>query len=213
MPAHPVASDYREAALPQAQGAALGPVKAQVNAKVSLFRLQSPWLVVSPAALPRQVRGRRTSQANLRSQEDGRIRQWVREQTGIEFRQYLLCCFLSNLRACRHCDCPAATGQDDPGRRRPRSVMSTKPLLRIEGIWLVVERHGSPSLFFRGSRYPHLILGFGILRPKAVVRHSKTPSLRTIATLETTANPLTADTSRFDSRPAGGHRFSSPLRQ
>jgi hypothetical protein len=44
--------------------------------------------------------------------------------------------------------------------------MSTKPLLRIEGIWLVVERHGSPSLFFRGSGYPHLILGFGILRPR-----------------------------------------------
>src|SRR5215218_6546339 len=80
------------------------------------------------------------------------------------------------LRACRHCDCPAATGQDDPGRRRPSSVMSTKPLLRIEGIWLVVERHGSPSLFFRGRCYPHLILGFSILRPQAVVRHSKTPS-------------------------------------
>ncbi len=57
---------------------------------------------------------------------------------------------IAPLRAFRHGDCPAATGQDDPGRRRPSSVMSTKPLLRIEGIWLVVERHGSPSLFFRG---------------------------------------------------------------
>src|SRR4051794_2078380 len=77
MPAHPVASACREAALPQAQGAALGPVKAQVDARASLFPFQSPWLLVSPAALPRQVRGRRTSQANL--QEDGRIRQSVRE--------------------------------------------------------------------------------------------------------------------------------------
>src|SRR5215203_4686418 len=82
----------------------------------------------------------------------------------------------SPLGAFRHGDCPAATGQDDPGRRRPSSVMSTKPLLRIEGIWLVVERHGSPSLSFRGRCYPHLILGFGILRAKAVVRYSKTPS-------------------------------------
>jgi len=49
--------------------------------------------------------------------------------------------------------------------------MSTKPLFRIEGIRLVVKRHRSPSLFFRGSLYPHLILRFGILRPKAVVRH------------------------------------------
>src|SRR5829696_4077946 len=61
MPAHLVASDYREAALPQAQAAALGPVKFQVIAKASLFGLQSPWLLVSPAALPRQVRERRTS--------------------------------------------------------------------------------------------------------------------------------------------------------
>src|SRR5215203_7284505 len=80
---------------------------------------------------------------------------------GIEFRQSLLCCFLWNLRACRHGDRPAATGQDDPGRWRPSSVMSTKPLLRIERIWLMIERHATPSLFFRGSRYPHPILGFG----------------------------------------------------
>src|SRR5215211_7855480 len=77
----------------------------------------------------------------------------------------------SPLGAFRHGDCPAATGQDDSGRWRASSVMSTKPLFRIESIRLVVKRHGSPSLFFRGSRYPHLILGFGILRPKAVVRH------------------------------------------
>src|SRR5215217_421821 len=67
--------------------------------------------------------------------------------------------------------CPAATGQDDSGRWRASSVTSTKPLFRIESIRLVVKRYGSPGLFFRGSRYPHLILGFGILRPKAVVRH------------------------------------------
>ena len=63
--------------------------------------------------------------------------------------------------------------------------MSTKPLLRIEGIWLVVERHGSPSLFFRGRCYPHLILGFGTLRPKAVVRDSENSiTIGTLATLE-----------------------------
>src|SRR5215204_351469 len=84
----------------------------------------------------------------------------------------------SPLGAFRHGDCPAATGQDDSGRWRASSVMSTKPLFRIEGIWLVVKRHGSPSLFFRGSLYPHLILRFGILRPKAVVRHSRSPCVR-----------------------------------
>src|SRR3954451_7506229 len=42
MLAHPVASDCREAALPQAQGAALGPVKAQVNARASLFSVSKP---------------------------------------------------------------------------------------------------------------------------------------------------------------------------
>ena len=62
--------------------------------------------------------------------------------------------------------------------------MSTKSLLRIEGIWLVVERHGSPSLFFRGRCYPHLILGFGILRPKAVVGIRNSIRIGTLATLE-----------------------------
>jgi len=95
----------------------------------------------------------------------------------------------SPLGAFRHGDCPAATGQDDSGRWRASSVMSTKPLFRIESIRLVVKRHGSPSLFFKGRCYPHLILGFGILRPQAVVRHSKLHQDRNAGYARMTANP------------------------
>src|SRR5215213_10149068 len=87
--------------------------------------------------------------------------------------------------------------------------MSTKPLLRIEGIWLVVERHGSPSLFFRGRCYPHLILGFGILRPKAVVRHSKTPSRSNAGYARMTANPRPCRGSTCAYRAANQMQFGS----
>src|SRR5215203_1426571 len=55
----------------------------------------------------------------------------------------------SPLGAFRHGDCPAATGQDDSGRWRASSVMSTKPLFRIESIRLVVKRHRSEPPFQR----------------------------------------------------------------
>ena len=191
MPAHTVASDCREAALPQAQGAALGSVKAQVIAKCLFFGFKAPWLLVSPAALPDRVRGRRTSQVNFRSQEDGRIRRWVREQTCDRVPSVsamLLPIVPRYLRACRHGDCPAAAGQDDPGRGdrvascRQNHFSGSRASARGRA-------NGSLSLFFRG-RCTHTLSLVWILRPKAESEaFENSITIGTLANAQIRANP------------------------